>query len=66
MRNRLIKLVLLPIVLFIWIIGWTIMWAGTRKEQETRPTTAKEEQDYITIMPLLPEEQKQKEAGATE
>jgi hypothetical protein len=42
------------------------MWAGTRKEQEIRPKTAKKEQDYITIMPLLPQEQEQREAVATE
>lgn len=66
MRNRLIKLLLLPLALFLWIIGWTIMWAGTRKEQEIRPKTAKKEQDYITIMPLLPQEQEQREAVATE
>ncbi|MGA2310454.1 MAG: hypothetical protein ABSG57_13025 [Candidatus Bathyarchaeia archaeon] len=61
MRNRLIKLLLLPVAVFLWIIGWTMMWAGTRKEQETRPETAAEEES-ITIMPMIPEEQEQCEA----
>jgi hypothetical protein len=64
-RNRLIKLLLLPVALFLWIIGWTIMWAGTRKEEETRSKTAREELEYITVMPFLPEEQEQCEARAS-
>jgi hypothetical protein len=65
MRNRLIKLLLLPLALFLWIIGWSMMWAGTRKEQETRPKTANEEQENVTMMPFLPEEQEQCEARAS-
>jgi cytochrome c-type biogenesis protein CcmH/NrfF len=61
MRNRLIKLFLLPVAVFLWIIGWTLMWAGTRKEQETPAETPAERQS-ITIMPILPDEQEQIEA----
>lgn len=61
MHNRLIKLFLLPVAVFFWIIGWTMMWVGTRKEQETRPEIATEGHS-ITIMPMIPDEQEQSEA----
>jgi hypothetical protein len=65
MRNRLIKLLLLPVTAFLWIIGWTMIWAGTRKEQETRPETVKEEES-MTLMPMIPEEQEQCETRTRE
>jgi len=65
MRNRLIKLLLLPVGVFLWIIGWTMMWAGARQEQETKPETATEEKS-ITIMPMIPEEEEQFETSGAE
>jgi hypothetical protein len=64
MRNRLIKLILLPVAMFIWLIGWTMTWASTRKEQETQQTRHKAltEKQSITIMPIIPEEPEQCEA----
>jgi len=61
MRNRLIKLLLLPVAMFLWLIGWTMTWAATRKEQERRRKTAKEEQS-IAIILLTSEKQEQYEA----
>ena len=61
MRNRLIKVLLLPVVVFVWMVGWAMMWAGTLKEEETRPETVKKE-GLIKIMPMMPEEQEQCEA----
>jgi hypothetical protein len=64
MRNRIIRLLFLPIAIFIWIIGWTMLWAGTRKEQETQQTQAETapEDESITIIPMIPEEPEQFEA----
>ena len=61
MRNRLIKVLLLPVVVFVWMVGWAMMWAGTLKEEETRPETVKKE-GLIKIMPMMPDEQEQCEA----
>ncbi|MGA3193106.1 MAG: hypothetical protein ABSD73_11455 [Candidatus Bathyarchaeia archaeon] len=61
MHNKVIRLLFLPIAILIWIIGWTMLWAGTRKEQETQRTQAETatEDESITIIPMIPEEQEQ-------
>ncbi|PIU58934.1 hypothetical protein COS86_06900 [Candidatus Bathyarchaeota archaeon CG07_land_8_20_14_0_80_47_9] len=61
MRNRVIRLLILPIAIFLWIIGWTMLWAGSRKEQETQRTQAETapEDESITIIPMIPEEPEQ-------
>jgi hypothetical protein len=64
MRNRVIRLLFLPIAIFLWIIGWTMLWAGSRKEQEPQQTqtdTAPEDES-ITIIPMIPEEPEEFEA----
>jgi hypothetical protein len=64
MRNRVIRLLFLPIAIFLWIIGWAMLWTGTRKEQETQQTQAetRTEDESITIIPMIPEEPEQFEA----
>jgi hypothetical protein len=61
MRNKKIRLLFFPIVILLWIIGWTMLWADTRKEQKTKVKTATED-EFITIIPMIPEEQEQYEA----
>ena len=41
-----------------------MLWAGTRKEQKTQQTQAETatEDESITIIPMIPEEQEQYEA----
>jgi nitrogen fixation-related uncharacterized protein len=64
MRNRVIRLLFLPIAIFLWIIGWTMLWAGTSKEQETEQTQAETctEDESITIIPIIPEKLEEHEA----
>jgi hypothetical protein len=64
MRNRVIRLLFLPIAIFLWIIGWAMLWAGSRKEQETQRTQADTapEDESITIIPIIPEEPEEIEA----
>jgi large-conductance mechanosensitive channel len=64
MRNRVIRLLILPIAIFLWIIGWTMLWAGTRKEQKTQQPQAETapEDESITIIPMIPEEPDEFEA----
>ncbi|MCJ7768267.1 hypothetical protein MUP79_07740 [Candidatus Bathyarchaeota archaeon] len=64
MRNKVIRLLFLPIAILLWIIGWTMLWAGTRKEQKTQQPQAETppENESITIIPMMPEEQEQYEA----
>jgi nitrogen fixation-related uncharacterized protein len=64
MRKRVITLLFLPIAVFLWIIGWTMLWAGARKEQETEQTQAetRTEDESITIIPMIPEKLEEHEA----
>jgi len=36
-RNKAVILFLLPITIFLWIIGWNLFWTGS----QTRPLTTK-------------------------
>jgi flagellar basal body-associated protein FliL len=58
MRKRVITLLFLPIAIFLWIIGWTMLWTGSHKQQQTQQTQAKttSEDDFITITAMIPEE----------
>jgi putative Mn2+ efflux pump MntP len=58
MRNRIIRPLLIPIAILLWIIGWTMVLIGFRKEQETQraQTGTTQKEDLITIIPMIPEE----------
>ena len=64
MRNKIVKLLFLPITMLLWIIGWTMLWVGTRKEKETQRTQVETsaQNEFITIIPLILEEPEQREA----
>jgi CHASE3 domain sensor protein len=64
MRKRVITLLFLPIAVFVWIIGWAMLWAGARNEQETEQTQAetRTEDESITIIPMIPEKFEEHEA----
>jgi nitrogen fixation-related uncharacterized protein len=64
MRKRVITLLFLPIAVFLWIIGWAMLWAGARKEQETEQTQAetRTEDESITIIPIILEKLEEHEA----
>jgi len=54
MRNRIVVIMLLPIVIFLWVIGWSLFWIGS----QTKPhrTQNKTEMDKIEIITGLHEE----------
>jgi hypothetical protein len=58
MRNRKIRLLLLPIAMLLWIIGWTMLWTGSHKQRQTKKTPPKttSKNDFITITVMIPEE----------
>ena len=56
MRNRVVVITLLPVIIFLWIIGWTLFWIGSQnKPQKTRAAT---ERDPISMTIVMYEEQK--------
>jgi hypothetical protein len=64
MRRNMMRLLFLPVAAVLWIIGWTLIWAGSRKEQGTQRTEseAASGDESVKMMVVLPEEQEQREA----
>jgi lipopolysaccharide biosynthesis regulator YciM len=64
MHKRVIRLLFLPIAVLLWILGWAMLWVGSRKREQTQQkqvkTTSKE--DFITITAMIPEEQEERQA----
>ena len=54
-RNRAaLLLLMLPIVIFIWLIGWSLYWIGSQREV-SKPRKIIE-QEELTFTALMPEE----------
>ena len=53
-RNRAVQLLLLPTILFMWIVGWSLYWIGPNKKP-TKPTKTPEH-EKLTHYVLMPEE----------
>lgn len=58
MKNRIVSLILLPLAIVLWMIGWSMLLAAFNKEQKNRPTRkiTTSEGSHITVMPIMPEE----------
>jgi flagellar basal body-associated protein FliL len=54
-RNRAIVLLLLPIAVFLWLIGWSFLWIGSKEKSKT-PKRAPEPQ-ATSMMIMVPEEE---------
>jgi hypothetical protein len=54
-RNRASLFLVWPIVLFIWIIGWSLYWIGSKKDS-AKPRETREHKELIFTM-LTPEQE---------
>lgn len=55
-RNKAIIVLLLPAIIFLWIIGWSLYWIGHQKEpRQAQPSSPKEE-DHVSLIPIVLEE----------
>lgn len=51
MRNRVVVITLLPVIIFLWIIGWSLFWIGSQnKPQKTQTTTERNPISMTTVM----------------
>jgi hypothetical protein len=56
-RNKAIIVLLLPAIIFLWIIGWSLYWIGHQKEpREVQPSSSHKEEDYVSLIPIVLEE----------
>ena len=58
MRNNKTRLLLMPIAILLWLLGFTMVWAGFRKQQRTKRAKDKtaRKTESITVMPMIPQE----------
>jgi flagellar basal body-associated protein FliL len=55
MRKRAFLIMLFPIVVILWVIGWSLFWTGSETRSKTTPIQAKKD-DGIQIIVAPPEE----------
>lgn len=57
-RNRIITLLILPIAIILFILGWVMLLTGSRNEQKNQPEEPKTapQDDGIIVLPMIPEE----------
>ena len=59
-RNRAMTLFLLPVLIFIFLMGWSMYWVGSQKRplKRAKKTKLKEpsKKDNVTFMPIILEE----------
>jgi hypothetical protein len=56
MRSKLFRLLVFPIAIMLWLIGWVMFYMGSEKEQKIQKAKTAQESKSITIIPILPEE----------
>jgi flagellar basal body-associated protein FliL len=55
MKKRAFMILLLPLIIMLWVIGWSLFWTGS--ETKTKTTRAKtKKDDGIKIIAAPPEE----------
>jgi hypothetical protein len=56
-RNKAIVVLLLPAIIFLWIIGWSLYWIGHQKEpRQAQPSSSPKEEDHVSLIPIVLEE----------
>jgi flagellar basal body-associated protein FliL len=55
MKKRTFIILLLPIVILLWAIGWSLFWTGSETDTKTTRARAKKD-DGIRIIAAPPEE----------
>ena len=55
-RNKAIIVLLLPAIIFLWIVGWGLYWIGHQKEPQKAQTSDSPEKDNVKLIPVAFEE----------
>ena len=53
-RRKAFTLILLPAVVFIWLIGWSLYWIGLKRKTAEKESAPKK---YHVTMLVIPDEQ---------
>jgi len=49
MRNRVVVITLLPVIIFLWIIGWSLFWIGSQNKSQENRAAAERDRISMTI-----------------
>ncbi len=65
-RSKAIKIMFLPLLSFMFIIGWSMAWLGHKKENKSQHKISENapKTDNVTIMPIVFEDQEQLELAS--
>jgi hypothetical protein len=56
-RNKAIIALLLPAIIFLWIVGWSLYWIGHQKEpRKPQPPSSAKEEDHVSLKAIALEE----------
>jgi len=57
-RNRLVVALLLPALVLVWLVGWSMYWLGHQREDKKRTKPAPKK-DNVTLVPAVALEEAQ-------
>ena len=52
-RNRTASILLLPIAVLIWFMGWGLYWVGWKKEQTRNKPRSAVQRELVMFVPTL-------------
>jgi hypothetical protein len=50
-RNRVVLFLLMPIVVFMWFIGWSLNWISSRNAAQPEKTLDRNKLPLVVLMP---------------
>ena len=50
-RNRVVMFLLMPIILFMWSIGWSLYWIDSKEDAKPRKTSNQNKLTFTVQMP---------------
>ncbi len=56
-RNRIVAVFLLPVLALVWLVGWSLAWAGSRKDEKQQRTRVERRGDHVSLIPASAVEQ---------
>jgi hypothetical protein len=56
-QNRALIVLLMPVLVFLWLIGWSFHWTGAINHQGKSQKKAQEKQDDVTLNLIVSEPQ---------
>jgi hypothetical protein len=56
-RSRAVTLLFLPVLVVVWLVGWSLYWIGGKKDRERLGKKMERKEDHVTLIPASAVEQ---------